>query len=147
MPKKSSAKKLPRELTRDDQRNLDVEIGFIEGVVRRAPDYVDALRILGDDYTQRGRLTDGLTVDEQLARLRPDDPTVLYNLACSYSLTGRVAEAFNALHRALAAGYNDFKWMAQDPDLEVVRQHPLYDEVRTKIKAVKPKASGRKPRS
>ena len=140
MPKKLSAKKLTRALTPDDQRHLDVEIGFIEGVVRRAPEYVDALQILGDGYTRRGRFADGLSVDEQLARLRPDDATVLYNLACSYSLTGRVAEAFNALHRALAAGYNDFKWMAQDPDLEAVRQHPLYDEVRTRIKAVKPNA-------
>ena len=140
MPKKPSAKKPARTLTRDDQRNLDVEIGFIEGVVRRAPDYVEALRILGDDYTRRGRITEGLSVDEQLARLRPDDATVLYNLACSYSLTARFAEALTALHRALAAGYNDFKWMAQDPDLAAVREHPLYDEVRTRIKAVKPNA-------
>lgn len=136
MPKKPQARKLSRE----DKRNLDVEIGFIEGVVRRDPDYVDALQILGDDYTRRGRFADGLTVDEQLARLRPQDPTVLYNLACSYSLTDRIAEAFNALHRALAAGYNDFKWMAQDPDLEALRKHALYDEVRAKIKAAKPKA-------
>jgi hypothetical protein len=136
MPKKPLAKKL----TRDDKRNLDVEISFIEGVVRRDPSYVDALQILGDDYTKRGRFSDGLTVDEQLARLRPDDATVLYNLACSYSLTDRVPEAFNALHRALAAGYKDFKWMAQDPDLETLREHPLYAEVRAKIKAAKPSA-------
>jgi hypothetical protein len=45
------------------------------------------------------------------------------------------------LHRALAAGYNDFKWMAQDPDLENLRKHPLYTEVRAKIKALKPKTS------
>ena len=137
MPKKPQAKKL----TREDKRNLDVEIGFIEGVVRRDPSYIDALQILGDDYTKRGRFSDGLTVDEQLAHLRPHDPTVLYNLACSYSLTDRIAEAFNALHRALAAGYDDFKWMAQDPDLEALRKHPLYAEVRSKIKAAsKPKA-------
>jgi tetratricopeptide (TPR) repeat protein len=134
MPKKPLAKKL----TRDDRRNLDVEISFIEGVVRRDPAYVDALQILGDDYTKRGRFADGLTVDEQLARLRPTDPTVLYNLACSYSLTDRVPEAFEALHRALAAGYTDFKWMAQDPDLEALRKDPKYDEVRAKIKRVKP---------
>jgi tetratricopeptide (TPR) repeat protein len=125
-------------MTRDEKRNLDVEIGFIEGVVRKDPEYVEALQILGDDYTKRGRFDDGLKIDEQLAHLRPQDATVLYNLACSYSLTERVAEAFNALHRALSAGYNDFKWMAQDPDLESLRKHPLYDEVRTKIKAVKP---------
>jgi hypothetical protein len=136
MPKKPLAKKL----SRDEKRNLDVEISFIEGVVRRDPSYVDALQILGDDYTKRGRFVDGLTVDEQLARLRPSDPTVLYNLACSYSLTDRVPEAFEALHRALAAGYNDFKWMAQDPDLEALRKHPSYAEVRAKVKALKPSA-------
>jgi tetratricopeptide (TPR) repeat protein len=117
-----------------------VEIGFIEGVVGKDPEYVEALQILGDDYTKRGRFDDGLKIDEQLARLRPQDATVLYNLACSYSLTERVAEAFDALHRSIEAGYSDFKWMAQDPDLARVRQDPLYEKVRTKIKAVKPKA-------
>lgn len=131
MPKKPLAKKL----TREDKRNLDVEISFIEGVVRRDPSYVDALQILGDDYTKRGRFADGLTVDEQLAKLRPNDPTVLYNLACSYSLTDRVNDAFDALHRALAAGYNDFKWMAQDPDLEALRKDSRYDGIRAKVKA------------
>lgn len=136
MPKKPAAKKL----TRHDQRNLDVEISFIEGVVRRDPGYVDALQILGDDYTRRGRFADGLTVDEQLAKLRPHDATVLYNLACSYSLTDRLDEALDALHRALAVGYKEFDWMAKDPDLEAVRQHPLYEKIRAKIKAAKPKS-------
>ncbi len=136
MPKKPAAKKL----TRNDQRNLDVEISFIEGVVRRDPGYVDALQILGDDYTRRGRFADGLTVDEQLAKLRPHDAMVLYNLACSYSLTDRLDEALDALHRALAVGYKEFEWMTKDPDLEAVRQHPLYERIRAKIKASKPKS-------
>jgi tetratricopeptide (TPR) repeat protein len=136
MPKKPQA----RKLTRDEKRSLDVEIGFIEGVVRRDPDYIEALQILGDDYTRRGRFGDGLKIDEQLARLRPQDPTVLYNLACSYSLTGETDAAFEALHRALGAGYDDFKWLAQDPDLAALRSHPRYDEVRAKIKKRKPRA-------
>ena len=135
MPKKPAVKKL----TRNDQRNLDVEISFIEGVVRRDPGYVDALQILGDDYTRRGRFDDGLKIDEQLARLRPEDPTVLYNLACSYSLLGQLDAAFAALDRALGAGYKDFRWMAQDPDLESLRAHPHFQAVRAKMKAVKAK--------
>jgi tetratricopeptide (TPR) repeat protein len=135
MPKKPVAKKL----TRNDQRNLDVEISFIEGVVRRDPSYVDALQILGDDYTRRGRFADGLTVDEQLAKLRPNDATVLYNLACSYSLTDRLDEAIEALQRALAAGYDEFAWLAKDPDLAAVRKHPLYEKIQAKIKARKSK--------
>jgi len=136
MPKKPQA----RKMTRDEKRSLDVEIGFIEGVVKRDPDYIEALQILGDDYTKRGRFGDGLKIDEQLARLRPQDPTVLYNLACSYSLTGETDAAFDALHRALGAGYDDFKWLAQDPDLAALRKHPRYAEVRDKIKQRRVKA-------
>ncbi len=80
MPKKSSVR---RELTPREARDLDVEIGFIEGVVRRDPLYVDALRVLGDSYTRRGRYIEGLRVDQELSRLRPDDALVSYNLACS----------------------------------------------------------------
>jgi tetratricopeptide (TPR) repeat protein len=137
MPKKPATKKM----SRDEKRELDVEIGFIEGIVRRDPDYLEALQILGDDYTKRGRFLDGLKIDEQLARLRPTDPTVLYNLACSYSLTGETESAFAALHRALAVGYDDFKWLAQDPDLEQLRKHPDYATVRAKIKELKPRTS------
>jgi tetratricopeptide (TPR) repeat protein len=136
MPKKTQVK----TMTRDEKRNLDVEISFMEGVIGRDPAYVEALQILGDDYTKRGRFEDGLKIDEQLAALRPHDPTVLYNLACSYSLTGRAEEAFAFLERALAAGYSDFKWMAQDPDLEALRKHPHYERVRAKIKTAKSQA-------
>ena len=90
MPEKNSARK---KLTRSKQRDLDTKIQFIEGLVRRAPDYVDALQILGDHYTQRGRFTEGLKVDEQLANLEPENPLAFYNLACSYSLTGEFDRA------------------------------------------------------
>ena len=43
----------------------------MEGIVRRDPNYVDALQLLGDDYTQRGRFPEGLSVDERLASLEP----------------------------------------------------------------------------
>ena len=104
-------------MTREQERSLDIEIGFLEGVVRRDPAYIDALQILGDNYTRRGRFQDGLKVDEQLVRLRPADALVHYNLACSYSLTEQFEAAAAALNRALDLGYRDFKWLAKDPDL------------------------------
>ena len=45
MPKKPRSR-----LTRKEQRDLDVEIGFLEGVVHRDPKYVEALQVLGDNY-------------------------------------------------------------------------------------------------
>ena len=133
MTKKISARK---RLSRQERQNLDIEIGFLEGVIRRDPGYVDALQILGDDYTRRGRLTDGLKVDETLARLRPEDAMVQYNLACSYSLTDQCDLATEALERALQLGYRDFKWLAKDPDLANLRRHPLYRKLRAKIRAM-----------
>ncbi len=134
MPKSSG----PRpKLSRHDLRDLDIEIGFLEGLVRRDPDYVDALQVLGDDYTRRGKYADGLKIDEVLAKLCPRDPIVYYNLACSYALTRQSEQAITALMQAIETGYRDFKWMLKDPDLQTIRQNPLFKKIETKIQAVK----------
>ena len=134
MSKKASARK---RLTLREQRDLDVEIRFMEGIVQKAPKYVDALQVLGDSYTRRGKFADGLKVDEQLSALRPGDPTVLYNLACSYSLTRRYEDGISALAQAIDRGYKDFRWLMKDPDLASLRQHPLFKTVQEKIRRVK----------
>ena len=134
MPIKSSASK---KMTRSEQRDLDTRIGFVEGLVRRDPDYVDALQLLGDHYTQRGRYTEGLKVDERLARLDPENALVFYNLACSYSLTDQFDRAMLALENALNLGYRDFAWLAKDPDLKKFRQQPAYDQIKDKIRRMK----------
>ena len=122
-----------------DQLELDTKIQFMEGLVRRDPDYVDALQLLGDHYTQRGRFTEGLHVDERLARLEPNNPTVFYNLACSYSLTMEFDRAIAALDRAIELGYRDFKWLIKDPDLKRLRAQPAYEEIKEKIRRYKNK--------
>ncbi len=131
------ADKSSRKLSREEQRDLDVKIGFLEGVLRRDPAYVEALQVLGDDYTRRGRFVAGLRVDEQLSQLRPDDPMVQYNLACSYSLTGNFNRAAAALTKSLDLGYRDFKWLTKDPDLCDLREHPLFKTIRAKIRRLK----------
>ena len=134
MPLKSSARK---KMTRSEQRDLDVKIEFIEGLVRRDPDYADALQLLGDHYTQRGRYAEGLKMDERLARLQPGDALVFYNLACSYSLTEQFDRAALTLEKALGLGYRDFNWLAKDPDLKKFRQQPAYDEIKARIRRMK----------
>jgi len=134
MPEKNLVKK---KLTREEEKELDVKISFMEGVVRRDPGYVEALQILGDDYTRRGRFVAGLRVDEQLAQLRPADALIHYNLACSYTLTGNYNQAVAALEKSLNLGYRDFKWLSQDPDLSELRQHPLYKNIRATVRKLK----------
>ena len=139
MPQKSSVRS--KKLTRKELRDLDVKIAFLEGIVGRDPEYVEALQILGDHYTQRGKFEHSLKVDEQLSRLEPRNPLVFYNLACSYSLNSDFDMAAAALERALTLGYRDFKWLAKDPDLRLLRKHPLYRTIEDKIRRMKVKIS------
>ncbi len=136
MAAKSSTKKKP---SRASQRELDTKIEFMAGLVRRDPDYVEALQLLGDHYTQRGLFNEGLKVDERLAHLEPENSLVFYNLACSYSLTEQLERAAAALEKAIALGYDDFTWLAKDPDLKKLRAHPSFAEIKSRIRALKSK--------
>ncbi len=134
MPKKEASRK---HLTRQERRDLDIEIGFLEGIVQRDPAYVDALQLLGDDYTKRGKFLSGLEIDQKLSGLRPQDPLVFYNLACSLCLTQNFKESAEALEQALDLGYRDFKWLAEDPDLEDLRKQAVYRRIRAKLRQMK----------
>lgn len=134
MPEKSCVRK---KLTRKEARELDVKIEFMEGIVRRDPQYVEALQLLGDHYTENGQFEKGLQVDRKLSRLEPRNPLVFYNLACSYSLIGQADLAVAALAKALLLGYRDFKWLARDPDLRTLRNHPLFRSIEDKIRRMK----------
>ena len=139
MPEKCRAKSKKR--SRKVVRELDVKISFLEGIVRRDPQYVEALQILGDHYTQRGRFDHSLQVDKRLSRLEPRNPLVYYNLACSYALNSELDRAAAALEKALALGYRDFKWLARDPDLRRLRKHPIFRTIEDKIRKMKIKIS------
>ena len=120
-------------LSNKEKQDLDVEIVFLEGLTKRDPQYVEALQLLGDNYTKRDRFHDGLTVDEHLSRLLPEDSMVYYNLACSYSLTDRIDESITALIKAVHLGYDDSQWMDTDPDLNNVRTDPRYQRIRRQL--------------
>jgi len=111
---------------RQSDEDLDFEIAFYERVLKRLPDSVELLMALGNDYTERGMYEKGLAVDERLCRLRPNDPIIHYNLACSYSLMGRIDDAIGTLERAVALGYRDCAYLLSDPDLEGIRRDPRF---------------------
>ena len=137
MAEASSSKS--RKLTRKELKDLDVRISFLEGLLRRDPGYIEALQLLGDHYTQRGEFNLSLRVDERLSQLEPRNPLVFYNLACSYSLNGELDQAGLALEQAISLGYNDFKWLSRDPDLRQLRKHPVYRNIKDKIRKLKVK--------
>jgi tetratricopeptide (TPR) repeat protein len=112
-----------------DLSQLDFELEFFAGVLERAPDYVDVLRILGSLLTLKGRFAEGLQIDKRLVHLRPDDPLAHYNLACSYALLKRPELSIKTLRRAVELGYRDFRYMREDHDLDSIRQDPRFRQL------------------
>lgn len=106
--------------------DLEFEISFYESILEEDPDFLPALIPLADDYTKVGRYEDGLSLDERLSALRPDDSLVHYNLACSYALTGQAEKTLDALKKAIALGYDDLDWMERDDDLDGIRSLKSY---------------------
>ena len=101
------------------------EIQFYEGVLREKPNHIDALKVLGNLYTQNRQYDQGLMLDLKLKKPLPQDPVVNYNLACSYALLGRAEQALNALREAILFGYADYRHMTEDPDLKSL--HDLHE--------------------
>jgi tetratricopeptide (TPR) repeat protein len=108
----------------EEPENLDFEIEFYEGLLEKNKDFLQALMALGDLYTKKGLYEKGLAIDKKLARMRPEDPYVLYNLACSYSLVNNISKAHQVIKLAIDSGYNDFEFLEQDHDLDNL----LHDE-------------------
>ena len=123
----SAAGNLPARVP--DQNQLDFELDFFGGVLARCPDYVDALRIMGNLLTLKGRFAEGMQIDKRLVQLRPNDALAHYNLACSYALLKRPEHALRMLRRAVELGYRDFRYMREDRDLDSIRHDPRFRQL------------------
>ena len=109
------------------------EITFFEGVLHHQPLFIEALHSLGDLYTKNGDYEKGLSIDKRLEILCPQDPIVLYNLACSYSLLKKVDQAYFFIKESVQSGYDDFDYMKEDKDLNNLRKDLRFKKYWEKI--------------
>ena len=58
--------------------------------------------------------------------INPDDPLLLYNIACMYSLLGEPDEALNCLEKSVDKGYGQKDWVEHDSDLNPLRELPRF---------------------
>lgn len=114
---------------------LDFDLDFYDGILRRAPNYVDVLRCQGELLNRKGLHERALLIDRRLAGLLPHDCVVQYNLACSLARLGRRREAIKALRKAIEEGYSDFDYLLADGDLDDLRGEPAFKRLLRKYGA------------
>lgn len=124
-------------MKKKNRKRKDFEILFYEKLLEKRPNFIQALSCLGEAYTRKGFYEEGLKIDRKLVQLKPEDPIVHYNLACSLSLVGKAEEALEELKKAVLLGYDDFSYLLEDPDLENVRKLPAFSSFFRKITQMK----------
>ena len=118
------------------QEDPQFEIAFYEKILAHSPRFVEALVALAELYTKEGLYDKGLELDRRLAELRPGDPVIQYNLACSLSLKGDVPAAFSAMKCAVNNGYQDLAHLEKDQDLLNLLSDPGFQEYYRELKNV-----------
>ena len=116
---------------------LDLEIDLCKSVLKKVPNELQTLIVLGELYTQRGLYEKGLEVDRKICALCPTDSTAHYNLACSLTLLDYKEKALDALEKSVDLGYSAYKHLKADPDLDNIREHPRFAIIAKKLLALK----------
>lgn len=95
-------------------------------VVTAHPDDAQAWHHLGYCLHSLGRLDEAIVAHERAATFPSTKRQSLYNVACAYSLKNELDPAFEALDRALAAGFRDARLLQNDTDLANLRADPRF---------------------
>lgn len=128
---------------RDKIKQIDFEIKFFEKLIKNYDNFTDALMPLAENYTVRGLYKKGLAVDKKLSQIKPDDPIVWYNLACSLALTGSNMSAIKALKKSIELGYCDYEHMVHDKDLDSIKQDVRFKKILQEIRGTNNKINER----
>lgn len=118
---------MSKETPKNQIKPETVELSFLEKVSARLPEDLEILQALADLYTKTGKFEAGLVIDQKLSKVLSNDDMVWYNLGCSFALTNRPDDAFEALTRAIDLGYCDYDWMKTDPDLNNLHNDPRFE--------------------
>jgi non-specific serine/threonine protein kinase len=114
----------------DQSRNiLQRAIQIMENQIARVPEDARARSLLSNYYSQIGRREDAIREMQFAVALRPTDPTMHYNTACTYCALGMKAEAIESLKQAWKFGYRDSVWVRRDPDLTSLHGDPDFEKL------------------
>lgn len=97
------------------------------------PDDARALYMGANGLVALGERERGLNWARRAAAIGRDEPMVLYNLGCIYSLAGAPEEALDCLERAVSLGLTHRGWFENDSNLDPLRALPRFQALLPKL--------------
>ena len=114
----------------DALRNMNMRRAeALENHLKEIPDDARARMQLAITFAALGRPDDATREASFAMMLRPNEPTVLYNAACTFCMLDKKAEALEALGKAWDAGFKDAVWARRDPDLTLLHGEPDFEKL------------------
>ena len=101
-------------------------VALVSDRVELHPDDSRALYMGANGLVALGDKERGLAWARRAREIAPDEPMLLYNLGCIYSLAGEIGEALDCLERAAALGLTQKGWFAHDSNLDPIRREPRF---------------------
>jgi TolB-like protein/Flp pilus assembly protein TadD len=117
-----------RSVGRMDAERSAAERGLVRArrTLELNPDDVRALYLGAVALYKIGRAEEGKEWAERALALEPDEPSVLYNVACYYARAGDYERSMDLLERAVLPGSANRVWMEHDSDLDALRELPRF---------------------
>lgn len=109
--------------------DLPARLAEVEQGYGQAPVAAAQARRRGLALLEQGKRHEAAKVLQQSIDLDPTDATSAYNLACVWALEGRRGRALRWLEESFDRGFDNFKHVATDQDLESLRVDPQFGEL------------------
>jgi len=93
------------------------------------PDNPRALYLGAACLIELGEKDKALDWTRRAEAMEPDDPSVLYNIACDYSMLDMPKEGVAALTKSINNGFGHWKWIENDTTLNNLRDEPGFAEL------------------
>ncbi len=104
-------------------------VKLIEQRLDLNPDDARAYNLGATTLAKLGDIPRALEFAAKSLSIEPDDPLVLYNVACLHALIDKRQEALGYLERAVTNGFGHRESMANDPDLDSIRKTPWFQAI------------------
>ncbi|WP_257311539.1 protein kinase domain-containing protein [Geothrix fuzhouensis] len=100
-----------------------------EAHLREVPEDARARGLVASYYAELGRAEEAKREAMLAMTLRPNEPLILYNAACTFCKMHQKGDALDALGKAWRVGYRDSDWAWRDPDLALLHDEPEFEKL------------------